>query len=227
MVVAFLCTRLKVPIEKDYKKLTRVIRYLQKKIHLPLLISLDELGVLTWSIDAAFAVHEDMRSHTGAAMTMVKGALLSVPLKQNINTKSSTEVKFFRVDDVMNFMVWIKLFFDWKMKDYKEGTKSKDIGTINILLQDNTSAIQLEIYGKQSSTKFTRHINISYFYITFNLQNKTMMEISYCPTKEMVSDYLSNPLQGSLFCIHCNTIMGFTKAYKARSFNKYSKQLQE
>ena len=37
-----------------------------------------------------------------------------------------------------------------------------------------------------------------------------MVVVSYCPTKEMVSDYLSKPLQGSLFWLHRNAIMGIT-----------------
>ena len=36
--------------------------------------------------------------------------------------------------------------------------------------------------------------------------------VTYCPTKEMVSDYLSKPLQGNLFWVHCNTLMGITPA---------------
>ena len=62
-------------------------------------------GVLTWSVDAAFAVHEDMRSHTGAALTMGKGAMLSLSTKQKINTKSYTEAELVGVDDAMNFVV--------------------------------------------------------------------------------------------------------------------------
>jgi len=224
VAVAFLCTRVKAPTEEDYKKLTRVIRYLRSIIHLPLLIGWDESGVLTWSVDAAFAVHEDMRSHTGAALTMGKGALLSMSLKQKINTKSSTEAELVGVDDAMNFVVWTKLFFEWQMQHHDDGMKSKNIGKTNILLQDNTSAIQLERYGKRSSTKRTRHINIRYFYITDKLQDKTVTAISYCPTKEMVSDYLSKPLQGSLFRIHRNSIMGLTEADEAISFNEYNKR---
>lgn len=34
--------------------------------------------------------------------------------------------------------------------------------------------------------------------------------MSYCPTKEMVSDYLSKPTQGSLFRLRRNTIMGIS-----------------
>ena len=103
------------------------------------------------------------------------------------------------VDDAMNVVVWRKLFLDWQMQHHDDGVKSKALGKTNILLQDNMSAIQLERYGKWSSTKRTRHINIRYFYITNKLQDKTVIVISYCPMKEMVSNFLSKPLQGSLF----------------------------
>ena len=39
-----------------------------------------------------------------------------------------------------------------------------------------------------------------------------MMIVTYCPTKEMVSDYLSKLLQGSLFRTHCNTLIGISEA---------------
>ena len=34
--------------------------------------------------------------------------------------------------------------------------------------------------------------------------------VTYCPTKEMVADYLSKLLQGSLFRLYRNTLMGIT-----------------
>ena len=63
-------------------------------------------------MDALFAVHQDMRSHTGAALSMGKGSLMSMSTKQKINTKSSMEAELVGVDDAMNFVVWSKLFFD-------------------------------------------------------------------------------------------------------------------
>ena len=140
-----------------------------------------------------------MRSHTGAALSMGKGSLISMSTKQKINTKSSTEAELVGVNDAMNFVVWSKLFFDWQFKEYNPETLTSNLGKTNILLQDNTSAIQLERYRKRSSTKQTRHISIRYFYVTDKLQDKTLTAISYCPTKDMVSDYLSKLLQGSLF----------------------------
>ena len=55
----------------------------------------------------------------------------------------------------------------------------------------------------------TRNIHIRYFYAHERLKDGTIT-VEYCPTKEMVSDYLSKPLQGSLFRLHRNTLMGVT-----------------
>ena len=226
VAVTFLCTCVSAQTRQDYNKLATVIKYIRHTIHLPLLIGWDESGVLIWSVDAAFAVHKDMRSHTGAALTMGKRAMLSLSTKQKINTKSSTEAELVGVDDTMNFVVWSKLFFDWQFKDYNPSEPTSQIGKTNVLLQDNISAIQLERYGKRSSSKRKRHISVGYLYVTNKLQDKTLTAISYCPTKEMVSDYLSKSLQGILFRTHRNAIMGITEQDEAESFNAYKMQLE-
>jgi hypothetical protein len=87
----------------------------------------------------------------------------------------------------------------------------KEIGQKNIILQDNTSTIQLENNGKRSSGKRTRHINIRYFYITDQIK-EGKVSVTYCPTLEMVSDYFTKPLQGSLFRTHRNAIMGLSES---------------
>ena len=78
VAVAYLYTRVKVSNQSDYDKLTRVIRYIRRTIHMPLVLGWDKSGTLLWSVDASFAVHEDIRSHTGALLTLGKGAVLSL-----------------------------------------------------------------------------------------------------------------------------------------------------
>ena len=110
VAVAYLCTRVWEPAEDDYLKLARVIRYLHTTVHLPLVIGWDDTGELLWSIDASFAVHNDMQSHTGAMLTFGKGAVFSLLNKQKVNSTSSTVAKIIGVDDAMNFVMWVKLF---------------------------------------------------------------------------------------------------------------------
>ena len=49
------------------------MKYIQLTIGLPLILSIDKSGNIKWYIYVAFAVHKDMRSHTGGFMTMVAG----------------------------------------------------------------------------------------------------------------------------------------------------------
>ncbi|VEU41596.1 unnamed protein product [Pseudo-nitzschia multistriata] len=63
--VAFLCTRVKGPDQDDLKKLRRVMSYLKETPFLPLVLGWDQTGSIYWHVDAAFAVHKDMRSNSG------------------------------------------------------------------------------------------------------------------------------------------------------------------
>jgi hypothetical protein len=128
-------------------------------------------------------------------------------LKQKINTKSSTEAELVGVDNAMNFVEWIQLFVEEQIKSINDDSILKKIGSDVVIEQDNTSTIQLENNGQASSTKRTRHINIRYFYVTSKIKSGSI-RVVYHPTKQMVSDYLTKPLQGSLFRTHRNSIMG-------------------
>ena len=48
---------------------------------------------MKWYVDMAFAVHPDMKSHTGAVFTLGKGAIISDSIKQKSNARSSTEAE--------------------------------------------------------------------------------------------------------------------------------------
>ena len=105
-------TLVKSPTEQDYKKLRRVISYLQETVHLPLVTGADNSRILTWNIDPSFAVNPDCKSHTGACLTLGHGSVLSISSKQKVNTKSSTKAEFVGVDEAMTFVMWMKHFFE-------------------------------------------------------------------------------------------------------------------
>ena len=75
--VAFLCKRVKAPNIGDWKKLGRLVQYVRATIHLSLILGSDSLGNMVWSIDASFAVHMDMKSHTGCCLTLGTGSPIS------------------------------------------------------------------------------------------------------------------------------------------------------
>jgi hypothetical protein len=186
--VAFLTTRVREPDQDDYKKLTRVMRYLRRTIEIELTLEADDMHVIKWWIDGSFAVHPDMKSHTGATMSMGKGSAYSTSIRQRMNTKSSTEAELVGVDDVMPQVLWTKYFLE------AQGYEVRD----SKLYQDNQSAMLLEKNGKKSSGKRTRHINIRYFFVADRVQAKEV-SIDYCPTGDMTGDFFTKPLQGSKF----------------------------
>jgi hypothetical protein len=74
--------RVKEANEGDWTKLLRVLAFLKVTIDDVLKLEADDTNTLTWYIDAAFAVHADMKSHTGAMFTMGKGAIIGSSTKQ-------------------------------------------------------------------------------------------------------------------------------------------------
>ena len=129
--------------------------------------------------------------------------------KQKLNTTSSTEAELVGVSDSMPFNMWCTYFFKEQGKEIGEGNTV--IGKRNILYQDNESCIKLAKYGKSSSTRRTRHIHIRYFAITDRVKKKEI-EIHYCPTGEMLGDFYTKPVQGSLYRKFRNSILGLTES---------------
>ena len=140
---------------------------------------------------------------------------MAFSMKQKINSKSSTEAELIGIEDAVNFLVWVKQWMEWQMQEYPESERTKILGRKNVILQDNTSAIQLERFGKRSSTKRTRHLSIRYFYCKSLMDDKVINAVTYFPTKELMADYLSKPLQGSLLQTRCNSILGIINADEA------------
>eukprot|EP00978_Attheya_sp_CCMP212_P014510 scaffold37028_cov57-Attheya_sp.AAC.1 len=185
--ISFLCTRVKAPDEDDYKKLSRVIKNLCGTVEMPLTLEADSLHsiLIKWWVDASYAVHPDAKSHTGGTLSLGKGSVYSASLKQKLNTKSSMVSELVGASDMLPQAIWTRYL--WRHRD-------------------NETCMLLENYGRASSSKRTRHINIQYFFITDRIKNKELV-VKWCPTQEMVGDFFTKPLQGSLFKTFRDLIM--------------------
>ena len=51
------------------------MKYLQETQYLPFILEDDDSGMLKWYIDGSFAIHNNMKSHTGITLTMGKGMI--------------------------------------------------------------------------------------------------------------------------------------------------------
>ena len=132
-------------------------------------------------------------------MMMNHGALFALSSKQKLNTRSSTEAELVGVNDAMTMILWMKHFIEAQGYPVHE----------NIIYQDNESSMKLEKYGRQSSGKKTRHLDIRYYFVTDNAKKGTV-QIRYCPTGDMVADFFTKPLQGSLFKKFRDQILNLT-----------------
>jgi hypothetical protein len=163
--VAFLCTRVTKSTEQDWKKLQRILQYLKGTINDVLIIGAYSLTTIQTWVDASYAVHQDMKSHTGGAISFGHGTLMSKSSKQKLNTKSSTEAELVGASDYLPSTIWTKYFLEAQGYEIKE----------NIYHQDNQSAIRLEKNGKKSEGQKSRHIDIRYFWVKDRLEKDNVL----------------------------------------------------
>jgi len=112
--VLFLCTRVQSPDKDDWKKLLTLLKHLEQTVEDELALGADEGDVLLTRCcpDAAFAVHADMKSHTGNMQTLGRGAANTISSKQKLNTKSSKEAELVAADDSVPLALWTRIFFE-------------------------------------------------------------------------------------------------------------------
>jgi len=132
------------------KKLGWCIRYLCGTVDLPLILEVDNTDTIKWWIDASFAVHQDICSHTGVTMSLGKGGIYSSSTRQKINTKSSTEAELVGVSDALIWLYGPRIFYLTRVSRC----------LIMLCNQDNQSAILLETNSRASSRRCTQHISI-------------------------------------------------------------------
>jgi hypothetical protein len=140
------------------------MRYTRGTLTMPLILSANRSGILKWWVDASFAVHPNMRGHSGGGLLLGCGFPIVISPKKKLNTRSSTETEIMGADDFLPAICWTRYF----MKAQGYGVKD------NVLFQDNKSSILLEKNGKASSSKRTKHINIRYFFITSRVKEEEL-----------------------------------------------------
>jgi len=197
LAIAFLCTRVSCSTEQDWKKLIRLLQYFNGTLDMPLILGADCLAESKSWVYAAYAVHDDMKSHTGGATSLGCGAVMCKSTKQKLNTKSSTEAKVAGSSDYLPNTIWARMFLA------KQGYEL----TENIFYQDNQSAIRLDKNGRASCGQKSRHIDIRYFFMQDRFESEGI-SVVYCRTDEMLADFFTKSLQGSLFRKFRSVLLG-------------------
>ena len=109
-------------------------------------------NLVAW-VDASYAVHPDMISHTGECMSFGTEVLIPKSMKQKLNTKSSTEAETVGGSDYVPNVIWTELFLEL------QGI----VIEINKFMQDNMSTKKMIVNDIRSCNSGSRHIDIRYF----------------------------------------------------------------
>jgi hypothetical protein len=195
--VGFLATRVSKSTTEDQAKLQRVLEYVRGSMDEKYTIGADNLTTLRTWIDASFAVHPDMKSHTGGIMSYGRGGFGSKSTKQKVNVKSSTHAELVGVSDYLPNTIWVTRFMT------EQGYPPKE----NFLEQDNESAMKLEVNGRTSAGAKSRHLDIQYFWVKENLESLGI-KVRHCRTLKMLGDFYTKPLQGKLFKVFRDVALG-------------------
>ena len=195
--VSFLCTRVGKATEEDDEKLLRVLKYLNGTLGLTYKLGAKNLKELKVWVDAAFAVHIDMRGHTGGLVSMGTGAFMCKSSKQKLNVLSSTECELVGAASYIVNAIWLDQFLKYQGYPLEE----------KLFYQDNESAIKFAKNGSASARKNSKHIDVRYFFLKDRLENGGYV-VEHCRTTKMLADFFTKPLQGSLFRAMRDVVMG-------------------
>ena len=108
--ISYLTTRVREPDQIDWLKMVHLFKYVRGTKYLPLILSSENSGILKWYNDGPYAVHPNMRGHTGGGLAMERGSPILASRKQKLNPRSFTESEIVGVNQLMPSVLWARNF---------------------------------------------------------------------------------------------------------------------
>ena len=140
------------------------MKYIRGTIYITFILSTNVSGLIKWWIYASYAVHTNMWGDIGGGLSMGIGFTIATSTNQNLKNCGSTESEIVGVHNCMLAVCWKRYFTEYQ--GYQVTKK--------IVNQDNKRTILLAQNGKSSNSKCNKHINISFFFITYRISNKEL-----------------------------------------------------
>lgn len=197
--VALLATHVGSPSIHHERAALKALRYLLGTAELGLIFSSDRRG-LELCADAAFNVHPDSKSHSGAAVLAGGTPVFYKSTKQRLVSKSSTEAEIIACDMGIDMLMHIALLAN--IIGYKYDVPLT-------VIQDNKSSVTIMERGR--FTKKRGPINVRFEYI-LQLLNEKKICFRYQPTHLIVADILTKILHGAAFKTAAQRILGHASA---------------
>jgi len=200
--VIFLTSRVQNLTVEDLDKFMDILYYLNGSIELGIMLggdSKNRIRLFAFA-DASYGVHANSgRSHGGTFISYGRGPTL---VRSNVLKEvaiSSSESELMQLSNTTSLAV--------RERNFAIEQQHIDPTDKGLLLEDNKSAIHMANNGKSISNR-TRHIRIKYFFVKQFLDTGEF-QLEHCPTREMIADILTKPLQGELFLELRNYLLGY------------------
>ena len=81
------------------------MRYLCGIPNMPMVLSGDGSGVIQWWVGGSHATHTNLCGHMGGCMSLGQGMIVTLSLKQKLNTRSSTKTELVAANDTMPLLL--------------------------------------------------------------------------------------------------------------------------
>jgi hypothetical protein len=196
IIVGFLCTRVKAPLEDDQSKLETLLGYLNKTKHQRIIIKPHGMFKMQAYVDASFGIHVDGKSHTGCVIMVAGVPVFCSSRKQKCMTKSPTKAELVGLsDNLANIEVFAELM------EFITGEKA----ITPVIYQDNTSVISLVTQG--GGMMRTKHLRARVNLVLEAVAEKRV-KVVYVSTEKMIADGLTKVLGSSLFYKFAKHVLG-------------------
>ncbi len=183
--VSFLCTRVQSATVDDQRKMMRVLGYVTGTAEQVLVLRATGTPQIRAYIDAAYAVHEDSKSHTGVIVYVGETLVYFLLKKQKCMSKSPTEAELIGLTDNLGL---VELF-----KEFVEFVAGHEV-QVPIVYQDCKAVLSLVTKG--GGITRTKHLRARMNLGREMLEEKRAM-MEYKKAEDMKADGFSKPLDPS------------------------------
>ena len=179
-------------LEKAFKKLERVYGYVRGTMQYGIILGASSFTLKLYT-DAAYALHENGRSHTGLVITFdgepISGPIYCKSHIQKVVTLSSTESEMVAlVEGVRRLIPLVKLL------------KSLGLATAGepaLIMCDNKSVLHMISNGEGCPGK-AKYMRVRWHFVSELMENN-FIRCEHLQTNLMIADMLTKPMGGAKF----------------------------
>jgi hypothetical protein len=179
----------KSPTADNREGVIRILQYIKNTRMLGLRLHSGEGIVLYATVDASYACHTDLKSHTGCTLHLGRksGSVFSLSKKQTITADSSTVAELIAAHLAAHEIMWARnLLLELGYPQTNPTT----------LFEDNLSTISL-IVNKGNGQR-SKHIDLRYNFVREQVVEQ-VLDMIHLPGVDMTSDILTKPLGPTAF----------------------------